>query len=184
MGNIAPSTPRTSASVPLMTPPTDHSEISRSVLFGVMEVSQCMDLNVNISPLQINFDDDNVHNVNALCSSPSPPINSKQRRFGHLMYGKDIKKLNQCTYEIIKESQESEMKFSELLDVQSERLEHRMSQVTVAMSFLSLLTVCSDSYHNEHGDGDAINIQLDENEIGNTNMMQPKSDFVIKVSKN
>ena len=66
--------------------------------------------------------------------------------------------MNKSTYNIIKNK--SHLKFSHFLEIQCDELQENMDDINVGISFVSLLTVCSDSYHTKQKDVDIKEINL------------------------
>eukprot|EP01083_Nonionella_stella_P012540 35587_1 len=198
--SVAPSTPKTSVSVPLLTPSTVYSETvcdERNVLSGVMEMDDrnamnCMDLNVVLGVR----DGDTLHTLSPLQLEFESPAHQSNERIGfmqHVFNGSEVIALNKCTYDILcehaddEEDVDQDMTFDRLLGMQHDTLGSRIPDVTVAMRFLSLLTVCSDSYHKEREY--EMDVRLDRQNINrhgydaNDDMMTAMGDFAIRISK-
>ena len=220
----APSTPRTSASAPLITPSTDYSgmlldseRVQRSamVLSGVMEESQGRNIDLNmdsmdlnemtpcgfreeidtISPLQLTFEECVDRVESTLSVSPPPPVElqrmdkrERRREWRRGRNGVGIKRLNECTRSILREKLEDYdeqrgethcgVSFGELLRRQDEVSGGLTSQVTVAMRFLSLLIISTDS----RGNRDIGEIDL-ERHCDDTGTADVMGDFVISLKE-
>ena len=135
-----------------------------------------------------------MHNKQTQCIKNVKP-KSKPRRFIKVFNGSEIRALNKCTYDILlddgkeleEESEyeyEKQLTFTDLLERQHEELKDVIPDVSVAMSFLSLLTVSSDSYHKEKNHrNDHIEISLDRYRCDFDHSNRNNNDFFINVTR-